>query len=314
MPYKRRVCHIEPKNRRSFGRQRIIPSQSLDPSWLQYELLKNDLSKAVQKSQKKETEQILKKIDEKTEESKTEITEIIEKGNEKGETTADENKRKIIENVDQKGDENKTEIIEGGEKTVQKVKKAVEKAKDEVIQKGEEAKDEIIDTLTKKERKVTKSLSDSHQAPKDLVNYLLSLEKPLKMKQEIWSRNRIAVVLLKYLDTRAKDIKRVTLGDIERLIQGESIYITHSKTGKEKEESIQSEDRQDFEQDYEKIKTDIKIVFGGDQNKILGSKPWENTELSKSEWLEPLNNFIKLGNPKYKLTFSSHSFRIKKSK
>lgn len=143
-------------------------------------------------------------------------------------------------------------------------------------------------------------------ANEDVYSFLMSLKRPGGTSRFVWSRNRISATLLRWSGSKASDITRLTLGQLQQAIQYQEFQIRQPKTGEVrliilcKKAVI----------DLKAIQLDISEVFGHDFNKPLASTNLSNNLLTKARWLKSLNDFIKPAQNHFQLVLNTHSFRI----
>jgi integrase/recombinase XerD len=171
---------------------------------------------------------------------------------------------------------------------------------------------ESVDLLSKKllekkkGRKKRLELPLRDRASGSVLDYLLKLKRPENFSYYCWSRNRVAIVLLRWLGARASDVKKLTLKEINQLKKDGTLQLSQVKTGKIRVIVIPKR----AQEDLEKVKIDVERVFGEDNEKMLATPAHSYQEISNTQWLNSLNQFIKLATPNFNLILSSHSFRV----
>jgi transposase InsO family protein/site-specific recombinase XerD len=155
-------------------------------------------------------------------------------------------------------------------------------------------------------RKKRTELPLRDRASGDVCSYLLSLPRRTNESLFVWSRNRIAIVLLRWIGGRASDVSHISLKQLRQAIDSAQFQFIQPKTKKARIVVLP----QRALLDLKALSFDIERVFRLDDTKPLGSSARSNKVLRNEQWIRTLNNFIKQAVPQFKLVLSSHSFRV----
>ena len=139
-----------------------------------------------------------------------------------------------------------------------------------------------------------------------ILDYLLNIPKPRNYRRYAWSRCRIAIVLLRWLGSRASDVAQITLAQLNQGVAQGHFQIYQPKTNSYRTVVLCSRAKMDLV----KVNQDIKQVFGDEESKPLASGQTSNNLVHPNRWLITLNDFIKQATCKFNLKLTSHSFRV----
>lgn len=141
---------------------------------------------------------------------------------------------------------------------------------------------------------------------KKVYEYLMGLERPPRARRFVWSRNRIAITLLRAGGLRVNEIRPLTWLELRNCLEQEHILtIYQTKTQTFRKVRIPEHCLAQLRE----LKSDLQLVFKDDDTWCLGND--SNGRLLRSdEWIKIINKYLKPAVHRFGLNLKSHSFRI----